>query len=520
VIGELDVENLDRGELSARVVELASKEYRLPDGRGRRFSARTIWTWWSAYKREGLAGLQPKERSDKDSLRALDRELLEEAIRHRKEVPTRSTKTLIDILRRSGKAPQGKLRRSTLDRHLARASASRRQMKTLGNKRFIRMLFDRPNRFWIGDYHEAPILWDPERDRYRTIHLCAFIDHYSKLVPHGEWYTNEKLATLEDTFKKAILGRGVPEAIYVDNGKVYHAASFAFACDRFGIKLRHSRPYQSEGRGAIERYNGTIVQQFEPEILATRITDLAEINLRYVAWLEERYQLEPSEATGEPPVDRFARGDFTPNYPDPVALGDSFRVRVKRRVHRKTSTVEIEGISFLVESWLRGRRVFVYYDPHRLDDVLVYLDGKQVQRAYPAQPNERPLPPPEHPTASKPSFDYLGALRAAYDQRIVSEARRLSYTDLRPTDAFTLPAFLELVATYLGKELAPYERDELELAFNTVGPFSEPSTRVALEHAIRIRGRSLHVSVYTHYLKVFHIAALRANENDRKDEKP
>jgi hypothetical protein len=86
------------------------------------------------------------------------------------------------------------------------------------------------------------------------------------------------------------------------------------------------------------------------------------------------------------------------------------------------------------------------------------------------------------------------------------------------TETFSLSAFLGVVATYLGKELAPYERDELELAFNTVGPFSEPCTRVALEHAIRIRGRHMHVSIYTHDLKVFQLAALRANGGN--DENP
>ena len=42
---------------------------------------------------------------------------------------------------------------------------------------------------------------DTKHDEGR--HLCAEIDHYSKLVVHGQWYSNERIATLEDTFKKA-----------------------------------------------------------------------------------------------------------------------------------------------------------------------------------------------------------------------------------------------------------------------------------------------------------------------------
>lgn len=518
IIGELDVETFDRGELSARLEELAGRDYRHPDDHEVCYSTRTLWSWWSTYKRDGLAGLLPKERCDKGALRALDREVLEEAIRLRKEIPSRSTATILDILVREGRIPPGKVHRATLDRHLARSSASRRQMKTLGDKRRIRMLFSRPNQLWIGDYHEAPILWDPGNERFRTIHLAAFIDHYSKVVPHAQWYTNERLATLEDTLKKAFLARGLPEAIYVDNGKVFHARAFAFACDRFGIKLRHSRAYESEGRGAIERFNGTVVQQFEPEIRAMKIADLHEIDLRWIAWLEERYHLGRHEATKEAPIDRFAAPGFTPRFPDPVLLSETFRVRVKRKVHQKASTVEIEGVFFLVESFLRGHWVEVHFDPHRLDDVIVYLEGKRIQTAFPQKPNERPLPARESPMASTPPFDYLGSLRAEYDRRIVAEARKLSFAELVPAAGFALPAFLDLVAEYLGKTLAPYERDEVELAFNSVGPFSEATTRVALEHALRVRGRGLHVSIYTHYLKVFHLAALRAN--NRKEGSP
>jgi hypothetical protein len=369
------------------------------------------------------------------------------------------------------------------------------------------LLFQRPNQLWVGDYHEAPLLWDSTRERYRTLHLSAFIDHYSKLVPHGEWYGSEQIATLEDCLKQAILKRGQPTAIYVDNGAAYRANPFAFACAHLGITLRHSTPYVSEGRGAIERWHRTVVEQFEPEIRALRLSDRREIQLRFEAWLEQGYHLIPHGATGQAPLDRFAQPDFTPRYPDPVVVAETFRVRVRRKVHPKTSTVEVEGVPFLVETAFRGRWVDVHYDPHDRSDVLIYLQGERIQRALPPRPNEPPRPTPDRPTVTPPVFDYLGALRAEYDRRIVTEARRLSFTDWTPQPTFTLPAFLALVAEYLGKTLAPYERDELTVASHTVGPFAEATTRLALEHALRVRGRGLHVAVYTHYLKVFHLSA-------------
>lgn len=510
VLGDAAEDDLPRGERSRRIELRAQERFTTPEGEERSYTERTLWSWWADYKRNTLHGLLPADRPDRGVPRKITPDVLEAAISHRKDIPSRSTETLIDILEKQKLVPKGELKRSTLDRHLDHAGASRRRLKTLGDKRFIRMLFSRPNEFWLGDYHEARILWRPEVKRFRTVHMSAFIDHYSKYVPHAEWYMNETIATLEDSLKKALLKRGIPEKLYVDLGSVYRSHDFAFALDHFKIKHPRTKPYAKEAHGGIERFNRTVVEQFEPEAMAAKISDLVELNRFFEAWLEERYHLRTHEATGQAPIDRFAIDGFTPTYPDPVDVQDVFRVRVKRKVHPKMSTVEIDGTIFLVETFLRGRWVSVYYDPHRLEDVLIYLRDKRVQRALPQRPNEAPLQRPERPTASPSAFDYLGALRAEYDARLVAEARKLSLSDWRPSDSFGLPAFLELCASMLGKDLSPYERDNLTTTFQTVGPFSEQTARLALEHALKLRGRGLHVAVYTHYLKAFHLEAIRA----------
>lgn len=516
VISELDVGPLPRGELSNRIAELSRQVFVLPGGDERRFSERTLWSWRSAFRRDGLLGLVPPRRADRGVPRAIGPEVLEAAIAVRQECPSRSTETVIHVLEMQGLVVPGQLKRSTLDRHMTLAGMSRRRLKTLGDKRFIRLLFQEPNQFWVGDYKVAPVLFDPRTGHFRNAHLCAFIDHYSKLVPHAQWYSNEQIATLEDTLKKALLKRGITASVYVDNGAVYRSRDFAFALAHLDIKEKHSKPYRSEGRGVIERWNRTIKEQFVPEVQLRRVTDVDQLNVLFEGWLEQRYHLRPHDATGQQPVERFAASGFKPRYPDPVLLADTFRVREKRKVHPKTSTVEICGVAFLVEEFLRGRWVRVHFDPHCLDDVLVFLDGKRVQRAFPQRPNEPPQPTPERSLPAPPAFDYLAAVRAEYDRRIVAEAKRLSLAEWAPTDSFTLPAFLEVFASMLGKDLADWERDELALAWNGVGPFSEPTCRMALEHALRLRGRGLHVSVYTHYLKVFHLEALRAGKESER----
>jgi putative transposase len=509
VIAEMDAELLPRGGLSARIEELAQVIWRLPSGQERRFCERTLWQWWIDYKAGGLSGLVPESR--RSGPKEITPELLEAAIAARKEIPSRSTATIIDVLEMQGVVPKGKLKRSTLDRHLTAAGCSRRILKTLGDKVHTRLLFERPNQFWVGDYHEAPILWDPRRQLFLTVHLSAFLDHFSKVCVHGRWYDNEQVATLDDTLKKAFLTRGLCEKIYVDWGPSYRSGDFAFACEHLGVRLVHSKPHVSEGRGLIERFNRTVADGFEPEAMAAKIDSLAQLNLFFEAWLEQRYHLVPHGSTGQPPLDRFAQSGFTPRYPDPVLLQDVFRIRVRRKVHPKTATVEVEARPFQCESFLRGRWVRVHYDPFDFRDVLVFLNGQRVQRAFPQKVNA-PQPPPERPVATPPSFDYLAALRAEYDRRIALAAKHLSLADWKPSADFTLKPFLDLCAQMLGKDLSAYEKEDLTRSFNGVGPFAEKTVRLALEHALKLRGRGLHVSVYSHYLKNFHLAALQANQ--------
>ncbi len=133
VIGEIEAPKLERGEISARIGELAAKSFEPPWGGERCFSERTLWSWWSAFKREGLAGLVPCSR--KSGPREVPPDILEAAVKMRtKEAAWRSTSTVIDVLEKQGLVAPGKLKRSTLDRHLAAAGASRRRLKTLGDK--------------------------------------------------------------------------------------------------------------------------------------------------------------------------------------------------------------------------------------------------------------------------------------------------------------------------------------------------------------------------------------------------
>ena len=97
------------------------------------------------------------------------------------------------------------------------------------------------NALWMADVMDGPTL----RVGDRVVHtfLFALLDDCSRLVPHGQYYDNEKLGPLLDCLKEAFKRRGLPEKLYTDQGKIFIFAHLQVVCANLKIKLLHARPY-------------------------------------------------------------------------------------------------------------------------------------------------------------------------------------------------------------------------------------------------------------------------------------
>ncbi|MDD7680460.1 MAG: IS481 family transposase, partial [Stecheria intestinalis] len=94
-------------------------------------SVKTIRRYESAFRSKGFSGLMPKSRKGSIDRRLPENysEFVQEAIILKKEVPSRSVSQIITILEGERKAPEGVLKRSTLQRHLYAAGFGEKQMK-------------------------------------------------------------------------------------------------------------------------------------------------------------------------------------------------------------------------------------------------------------------------------------------------------------------------------------------------------------------------------------------------------
>ena len=103
-------------------------------------SQRTLDRYLQAYHREGFTGLLP-EGKNPEARYKIPPEIVEAAIQLRRELPSRSIPTIIEILEMEGKVEEGFLKRTTLQDALQREGYSAGMMKiyrdpTYGSQRF------------------------------------------------------------------------------------------------------------------------------------------------------------------------------------------------------------------------------------------------------------------------------------------------------------------------------------------------------------------------------------------------
>lgn len=356
-------ERLERGELKQIVNELAQHEYAMPGTGRRQLSAKTLESWFYAWRRDGLAGLTPKTRADRGRSK-LAPTVQEAILRAKRENPRRSIRQIRRLLEAAGTVARGSLSRSAIHRLLQAHGLSRVTGAVGVSQERRSFVAEHAGAIWYGDVLHGPVL--RIGGRQRKTYLVTLMDDASRLVAHGAFGLGETALDIEGVLKQAVLKRGLPIKLVVDNGAAYRAGSLQGICARLGIHLVYCRPYAPEGKGKIERWHRTLRAQFLSELDPARLQDLADLNARFWAWVEQVYHRSPHDGLdGQTPLARYQQ-----DLPRIRTLGTRaaqldplFEHRIRRFV-RKDGTVSFLGKRFEVPCELAGQSVLLVVDPH------------------------------------------------------------------------------------------------------------------------------------------------------------
>jgi putative transposase len=297
LVQELAEPGLSPAERGRRARELAGRVHDGPGGQPAAVSRGTLDRWRRAYEAGGFDALVPSLRQPAPRT---PQEVLAVAEALKREKPERTAAQVLRILQlTSGWAPSDRTLQRLFERLELNAPAPGPQEEQQALGRFE---CARPNEMWTGDTLHGPVIAGGKS------YLFTFIDDHSRAVMGARWAYHDDVVRMAAAFRPALQRRGVPRAIYLDNGSPFVDAWLLRGCAVLGIKLIHSRPGKPEGRGKIERFFRTVRDQFLVEVgTGQRIGGLAEMNRLFQSWVEASYHQAVHSETGEEPIARWAR---------------------------------------------------------------------------------------------------------------------------------------------------------------------------------------------------------------------
>ena len=291
IISELLSRPPDKGELAARLREIADKSYTQPwNNEVVNISVRTLERWYSSARKNTRPSeiLQPKLRIDRGEYRSLTDEHKSFLSDLRLKYPFWSIQLMYDnfiLIPCEIKFPSY----STVLRYFHQLGFYSNKTNGRKNKgREVRSFeVEYVGQMWHMDFHKSRRMIVDENGEFKTPICMAIIDDKSRLVCHAQWFVNETAEVLVHGFIQAILKRGLPRTFYSDNGSAMKAEEFKAGLEFLDIKQEKTLPYSPYMNGKQESFwqplEGRLMKMLPKQ---KRIT-LDILNTVTQAWIEQ-----------------------------------------------------------------------------------------------------------------------------------------------------------------------------------------------------------------------------------------
>jgi transposase InsO family protein len=378
-----DLDAFERRRLRAKILETGG------------ISERSLRRYIQTYKELGYKGLSDIPRADKGVLRTVPEKAIDEAVKLRQELPSRSVRRIIEILEGEKIIKPGEVTRTSLNRHLVQRGYGAEQLRAAGKDTAPARRFERKRRnsLWQLDVLYGPIV--TENGKKKKTYLLALIDDHTRMIMHAEFYDTQRLPILEDCFRKALLKFGKPIDVLVDNGKIFVSKWFNLACARLGIRHIRAKIYSAKTKGKVEKYNQS-TREFLAEFALEPVKTLPELNRKFIIWMDEGYTHSPHGAlkiaerdpkTGvivsereRTPYQAYTEDPAKVRYISSIECRDAFLWEESRTVD-KTGCIKLAGVIFDAGVSLVRKRVDVRYDPFDISVIEIWYGGKFQRKA-------------------------------------------------------------------------------------------------------------------------------------------
>lgn len=249
-------------------------------------SERTIIRWKTRCKTHHVVGRQiPITKRERQ--RRFDPLVFQRMIVLKEEVPTRSAPTIHSRIRQE--FPEHYPSESTIRKYLI---AKGYQFKKIQNRAgYIKFEREKANDLWQIDIAGVQTI-----AYLGKVYLIAILDDCSRYVVAAQYFRDQSSPNVMKVIRTAITTHGRPNQIIADNGSQFKNVigdlntRYVNLLVSLGIKPLFSRSHHPQSKGKLERWFGTVIQSFLPEIRSkvkqVESMDLFELNQIFSNWLQ------------------------------------------------------------------------------------------------------------------------------------------------------------------------------------------------------------------------------------------
>jgi len=323
-------------------------------------SARTIYRYIGLVKKGKLdSDIPNKSRSGRP--RVFDDRIFIRIQELKTEIPERSAISIQKLLQKEfeSRVPSLSSIRSFLHERGLLSSTH------LSNQGYIVFEREQPNDLWQIDIAGVQVYGD-----LNNCYLIALLDDCSRFILAAQYYPDQQVKWVVDILRQAIERHGRPNQILADNGLQFkammreHESTYETILNHLGIEPIYAKAHHPQTKGKLERWFGTVLQQFYPDALAriksATSMSLAELNSLFMEWVEWYNTQKPHRSLpgNRTPIDVFINKNPRVHRPLETPVNWArYLSDISQRKVRKTNSIQYNQETFSIPPGYAGKIV-------------------------------------------------------------------------------------------------------------------------------------------------------------------
>ena len=334
-----------------------------PDGSIRELSERTVFRWLKAFRKEGVAGLEPKKREKIAGSNVLSDEMLRFTKAQKQLDPDASIPEVIRRAEVNGILDStDDVSRTTVWRTCKRMGLPVKRCRKSADRDQRRFAY--PNRMMMvisdGKYFRA----GPSRLKRVALTVLDDATRYGLGIVVC---ASESTEGFLEIFHQVVVNVGLMITMFLDRGPGFASGDTRTVLARLNIALIHGEKAYPEGHGKIERFNQTMKQQVLRGLDDNPAVDPSNeaLTLRLRHWLFNSYNHTRHESLdGQTPAERWSSDTRDLVFPSD-GWERHFTISFEGSVS-KDNVLKREGVCYEVPRGSAGSKVTV--TRHLLED--------------------------------------------------------------------------------------------------------------------------------------------------------